>query len=215
MPVTELSIPLFGGFRVTLNPNHAVSNALVVLTSPLCLVLPLPPAALQRLPALENLLLSHNRLEGSLPCDLATPSLAELGLAGARGWADACMPGAAHTVLLRLVFGLCFSWLCFPACLCRHLSARPACPATGHAFLLPTSADEEKRTNINLALFCRRFPTAAVPANQLKGSIPACLVQSPALQELYLAGNDLEGSLPQPPPESKLLIISAYGMVRQ
>jgi hypothetical protein len=41
------------------------------------------------LPALENLLLSHNRLEGSLPCDLATPSLAELGLAGAQGWADA------------------------------------------------------------------------------------------------------------------------------
>ncbi|KAI3427380.1 hypothetical protein D9Q98_010296 [Chlorella vulgaris] len=86
--------------------------------------------AVQRLPALENLLLSHNRLEGSLLCDLATPSLAELGLA----------------------------------------------------------------------------------ANQLKGSIPACLVQSPALQELYLAGNDLEGSLPQPPLESKLLIISAYGM---
>jgi hypothetical protein len=95
------------------------------------------------------------------------------------------------------------------------LSAQPACPAIGQAFPFPTSAAEEKRTNFNLAFFCRRFLTAATAANQLKGSIPACLVQSPALQELYLAGNDLEGSLPQPPPESKLLIISAYGMVRQ
>ncbi|EFN51075.1 hypothetical protein CHLNCDRAFT_141444 [Chlorella variabilis] len=86
--------------------------------------------AVRRLPALQNLLLSHNKLGGRLSCDLVTDTLAELGLA----------------------------------------------------------------------------------ANELQGGIPACLVESPAMQELYLAGNSLEGPLPQPPPASKLLIISAHGM---
>ena len=48
----------------------------------------------------------------------------------------------------------------------------------------------------------------------MEGSIPACLVQSEAIQELYLSNNHLTGTLPQPPATSKLLIISADSMVR-
>jgi Leucine-rich repeat (LRR) protein len=86
---------------------------------------------LQQLPTLQNLLLSHNQLHGRLTCELATPSLAELGLA----------------------------------------------------------------------------------ANQLTGTVPPCLLASPPLQELYLGSNGLEGQLPAPPPDSRLLIISAFANV--
>ena len=40
------------------------------------------PAVLAKLPALKNLLLSHNQLTGQLTCALAAPALAELALAG-------------------------------------------------------------------------------------------------------------------------------------
>lgn len=50
-------------------------------------------------------------------------------------------------------------------------------------------------------------------ANQLTGTVPPCLLASPPLQELYLGANALEGPLPAPPPQSRLLIISAFGMV--
>jgi hypothetical protein len=43
------------------------------------------PAVVTRLPGLQNLLLSHNRLGGSLSCDLMGPALAELDLAGGLG----------------------------------------------------------------------------------------------------------------------------------
>jgi hypothetical protein len=50
-------------------------------------------------------------------------------------------------------------------------------------------------------------------ANQIEGTIPPCLLASPTIQELYLSNNCLTGSLPAPPADSKLLIISAHSMV--
>ena len=44
------------------------------------------PAVVAQLPGLQNLLLSHNRLGGSLSCKLMGPALAELELAGGLGW---------------------------------------------------------------------------------------------------------------------------------
>ncbi|PRW05888.1 short-chain dehydrogenase isoform A [Chlorella sorokiniana] len=51
-----------------------------------------------------------------------------------------------------------------------------------------------------------------VTANQVQGTIPACLVEAPTMQELYLSNNRLTGSLPAPPPGSPLMIISAHSM---
>ena len=56
-------------------------------------------------------------------------------------------------------------------------------------------------------------PSACLPAaNRLEGGIPACLLASPALAELYLGGNRMGGALPAPPPASRLLILSAHSM---
>lgn len=59
------------------------------------------------------------------------------------------------------------------------------------------------------------LPTrAARAANQLEGTIPPCLVESPALLELYLSSNRrLGGTLPAPPPGSRLMALAAGNAV--
>jgi hypothetical protein len=49
--------------------------------------------------------------------------------------------------------------------------------------------------------------------NRLQGSVPACLLQLGYLRELYLAGNELMGTLPPLPEDSPLVELSLENQV--
>ena len=58
-----------------------------------------------------------------------------------------------------------------------------------------------------------RLVALDVADNRLEGSVPACLLQTGGLRELYLAGNELTGTLPPLPEGSPLVELSLENQV--
>lgn len=74
--------------------------------------------------------------------------------------------------------------------------------------------------SITGSLSCAVFPSPSsrlvaldVASNELQGSVPACLLQTGGLRELFLGGNSLTGTLPALPEDSPLVELSLENQV--